>query len=336
MRKRWLCVLGVLLIFLTSCSQTNGVSSDGAKVDEIAKRVSAGVGLEKYNAYIEFSNHAGGQWFNAIIQGYFDRFGYEDTLSVPEDSLDEGFYEDMYETQMEKALPVRENLEKKPDYGDADIQIAALCDSYEKLVGLYFQDVTDYYTQKQYQSDQYEKGQTLHTAMLEAYADYSDQYMEFYWAFNPIIFEVEGAGLEQMEQNEYFINYHTLALLLDAKQLGNLIDEAEWSERPLYEIDMEHFKPYYDSFLAHLSQLATYQTDEAQQKKEGLSSSQFAELNNIITLARAAKDRLTNTYQVIEAGSDAIETTEGDGTYGSVENMLSAMIDSYNRFIESE
>lgn len=302
--------------------------------------------IEKYNSYIEFLNFQNG-WFDAVVETYFSTFGIEEELTIKADF--KGFTLDPVEGQTiygihhgfhtEKPL---QYLKAKPDYGEADDIMPILCDKFEAFLTFYFRDVNEYYKNKEYEKDNFEKGRQFHKKMITDYSELIDVANNFLMAFSSKMLENEAAELPYLKANGYDIHYYALSLLLNAKKISNMFENLEREGKTFLEADLVQYKELFDAFNDDVEAFKLIYKDEARLKQEDYGQINIAFLNQFATTAEMMQTSATDALNMIKAGTTEIDNElTGKVTTGGVNNPISRfnarsdmLISQYNQSID--
>lgn len=331
MKQKMLCLVIASLIFFCGCTQLTGSKTSNSNDSYSPEYKMVLENTDKYNAYLDFFNHASDLWFFTVIESYFDYFGSEKELIKSSDFP--GYFDEtasMLEGQLDYSEKARTYIEQKPDYENIDTSMEDLCDSYESLVNTFFYDANNYYFEKEFLKDNYQQGQVIHENMISQYDDLYEKLVQFETEFSTIIYEVEGAELPVLDESGFVIHSSTLRLVLTAKRINTLFQRM--GDTSFLEMDLEIFKPLYDLFMNQLEILEDNYRDTAQLKKENLETQSILILEAFVFEANSMKKCLIDTYTMIEANSTNIETVS-DHAAGSFEKFADLLISQYNRLI---
>lgn len=329
------CICALML--LTSCGylekQGEKLTSGGQKTE-----------TEKYNSYIELVNFQTG-WFASTVKIYFSKFGENEELAVKKDFA--GFTLDsqsvqIYEIHNKHTQKPRKYLDAKPSFGAADEKMRVLCDKFDAFVDLYLRDVNTYYTNKEYEQDNFAKGRQFHKQMLADYAELNNAIAEFTAAFSPKMLEKEEAELPSLKEKGFLIHYYALSTLLDGKKIMYFFQEVGGEGDSFLKADPAEYQELYDSFNSNVEALKGVVKDNAQQQKEGYKAINISFLNQFVETAGRMQTAATDTLNMIKAGTTKVNNElTGKVTTGGVNNptsrfndRLSQLIGQYNQSIK--
>lgn len=298
---------------------------------------------EKYNSYIELINFQTG-WFAGVVKMYFNKFGENEELMVGKNF--NGFSLDVesisiYETHSKHTQKPRKYLEAAPSYGEADEKMRILCDKFDAFVDLYLRDVNAYYTNKEYEQDNFAKGRQFHKQMLAEYTGLIQALDVFTVAFSPKMLEKEESTLPSLKEEGYMIHYYALGTLLDGKKIMYFFQAVEDEGESFLEADPAKYQELYDSFNTNVEALKVAVKDQDHLQKEGYKPMNITFLHHFIETAGRMQTAATDTLNMIKAGTTEIDNElTGKVTTGGINNptrrfndRLSALIGHYNQSI---
>lgn len=329
------CICALML--LSSCGYSE---KQAAKTAAEAKKTET----EKYNSYIELVNFQTG-WFAVTVKTYFSRFGEKEELEVKKDfagfTLD-GKTSPAYETHNKHTNKPRKYLEAEPSFGEADEKMRVLCDKFDAFVDLYLRDVNAYYTNKEYEQDNFAKGRQFHTQMLVDYADLNKAIATFTAAFSPRMLEREEAELPSLKERGYMIHYYALSTLLDGKKIMYFFQAVGDEGESFLKADPAKYQELYDSFNKNVEALKVVVKDNTQQQKEGYKAINISFLNQFVETAGRMQTAATDTLNMIKAGTTKVDNElTGKVTTGGMNNptsrfndRLSHLIGQYNQSVK--
>ena len=270
MKKRILAMLLICIFVFTACGNANNNISGNNNTP--APEVD---GTAKYNAYIDLLNFVDG-WFSGMLQSYFGIFGSDAEPSFDGDftRMFEGFARvEMMNLHGRHHRSARNHATRAPDWGEADARMLDFADAVERLLELYFVEMTEYFYGGLYEEDNFRQAYEMHTRFF-AYIDAMwDAYGAFLSAFTPVLIERQGADLPLFEEHGFVIHFYALRMLLIGIQLSWLENE------PIAELE-----EYIRLFISDLSALEAANTPE-QREFEGISEMAADHVNMYIMIA---------------------------------------------------
>jgi hypothetical protein len=298
-----------LCLMLTSCGLLSQMLLEAAKSDTPAPS-EADNELAKYNAYMEFLNFTN-EWYEAMCYIYFDEFGMEYDLLISNEF--DGFTLDgddasssIYEMYADQTYAPRKYLSAAPDYGETDARMLLFCDAFDRFNGLYFRDVNAYYTDKEYELDDFDRGRLFHKRMLEEYEAFAEARYGFFSAFSAQILAKEYEGLEELKEQGNLIHYYTRVLIMDSRAIDDMFLELEYEGIDFLNADLDKYDPLYNQFKSDLYAL-NEACGNAQVEKERYTGMQSAFLKQFLDTADMMLVAATDARNMIEAGSEDIE-----------------------------
>jgi hypothetical protein len=291
--------------------------------------------------FLNFTN----EWYEAMCYIYFDEFGAESDLMIS-DYFD-GFTLDgsdaspsIYEMYADETDTPRKYTDAAPDYGETDARMLLFCDAFDRFNELYFKDVNAYYTGKEYEFDDFEKGRLLHTRMLDEYEAFTEARNGFFSAFSAQIRAKEYEGLDELKERGYLIHYYTRVLIMDSRAIDDMFLELEYEGIDFLDADLDKYDPLYDQFKSDLRALRNVY-DAAQAEKEGYTGMQSSFLNRFLEAADTMLTAADDTRNMIAAGSEDIENeltgkvTTGGRNYpvDRFRQRMGWLIDAYNNSV---
>jgi hypothetical protein len=327
-------------LLLAGCANVANIKT-GSPEDEI----------KKYNSYVEILN--GTDWLLNMGQSYFSEFGKEEELRIKKDfsgfvlfvRTKENEKFNLYEFHKDKHTQLQKKYSSsKPSYGDADTKMATLCDKEESFIELYFNEVNTYYTNKEYEKDNFAKGRELHKRMIESYKELIRAIKEFNIAFQSKLMEHYGADLPKYQKNGQTVHYYALSTVMNANEITNMFDEIEGQGKDFLEVDPGKYDEVYNKFVSNLAELKKAYGDKEILKKDGYTSDQIGWIKSVIDDADIIQKEATKTRNMIKAGTSEIDTGERKGlsTMGrnypidKIRRELSDLISKYNITIEKK
>jgi hypothetical protein len=291
---------------------------------------------EKYNAYIELLNFQTG-WFAGVTKMYFSTFGDKEELEVKKNfngfTLDKDSVK-IYEIHNKHTAKPRKYLDEKPSYGEADVKMRELCDKFDAFVDLYLRDVNAYYTNKEYEQDNFVKGRQFHKQMLADYAGLNKSMSVFVAALSPKMLEKEEAELPSLKEQGYMVHYYALSTLLDGKKIMYFFQALGGEGDSFLQADPDKYQKLYDSFNTNVEALKVAVKDEAQMKKEGYTAMNSNFLNQFIDTTGRMQTAATDTLNMIKAGTTQVDNElTGKATTGGINNPTSRFNDRLNTLI---
>lgn len=337
MKTKILLICICMSLLLTACSNSKGVS--GTPKDDV----------KKYNSYIEILNFNSG-WLRLVAHSYFEKFGTDEEMTIKKGS--EGFTlfssmptkgeNSLYEFHKERhtKLP-RKYLASNPSYGEIDAKMATLCDKMDVFIELYFKEVNIYYTDKEYEKDNFAKGRELHRRMVSSYKELVAAETDFSVAFYPKMVEYEGADLPKFKSNGFSIHYYALSVLLSGKEIVHMFDQLENEGKDFLEADLAKYEELNNKFNSDVAELQKIYKDKAQLNKEGYSEMQLGFLSQFVNTAGQMQTEATDALNMIKAGTTKIKkskpgtlTTLGPAyPVGNLRRQLDSLIGEYNNSI---
>ena len=277
MKKCIIALLLIAIISLAGCAGNNG-SDDQLLAGYAGNNDSndqAFDGTEKFNAYVELLNYMDG-WFGGMLQSYFSIFG-EDI----EPSFD-GNFEHMFSTFADHDmmsmhsihhLAARNHANNAPDWGEVDARMLTLTDAVEAVMELYFVEMTEYYSNRLFEVDDFQLGREMHVRMIAYIGVLWDAYDAFFEAFQYILLEKQGADLPIFEEHGLMIHFYSLRMILTGLEI------LQRGEEPIAALE--------DLISLFISDLAALEeaNSPAQRELEGISEMAASHVNMFITIS---------------------------------------------------
>lgn len=291
---------------------------------------------EKYNAYIELVNFQTG-WFAGVTKMYFSTFGDKEELELKKNfngfTLDKDS-EKIYAIHNQHTVKPRRYLVEKPSYGEADEKMRELCDKFDAFVDLYLRDVNAYYTNKEYEQDDFVKGRQFHKQMLADYAGLNKAIAVFTAALSPKMLEKEEAELPSLKKEGQMIHYYALGTVLDGKKIMYFFQAIGNEGENFLTADPAQYQKLYESFNTNVEGLKTAVKDESQLQKEGYTTMNIKFLTQFIDTAGRMQTAATDTLNMIKAGTTQVDNElTGKATSSGINNPTSRFNDRLNTLI---
>jgi Mg2+ and Co2+ transporter CorA len=229
----------------------------------------------------------------------------------------------------------------EPDYGETDARLLLFCDAFDRFNELYFRDVNAYYTNREYESDNFERGRLFHAQMLEAYVAFAEAREDFASAFQTQILAMEREGLDELKEQGNLIHYYTRVLISDSRAISDLFYEYEDAGIDFLDVDPERYEPLYAQFKADFEALGVACAADGQLEKEGYTGMRSASLTQYFGTAEQMLVAADDMRNMIAAGSEDIENeltgkfTTGGRNYpmSRFRQRLDMLISEYNNSI---
>lgn len=340
MKKRLILKTLCMTLLLSACSSMEG------KLTELTNSVSNNEqvnDIDKYNSYIDLLNYHNG-WLAGMTQVYFENFGIDEKIDPDADyetfTLD-GKDVDIYDIHKDTSKKPREYASSEPDYGESDDKMLVFCDKMDAFMKLYFNDVNDYYTNKEYEKDNLARGQELHEQMIKSYTEMLDAADGFLIVFSDKMIEEESADLPKFKEVGYDIHYYALSVLLKGREISNMFRKLEEEGTDFLEADLEQYQQLYDEFINNIIELDKIYNDSSKQSKEGYAAINASFLGQFVDTSKMMQTYATDTLNMIKAGTTEIENemtgkvTTGGRTYpmSEFDRLLEMLIGQYNQSV---
>ena len=318
-------------------SPTIEVSAAGTNTPDLSEITNEHI--EKHNAYIDLVNFTS-SWLDGMMVGYFSRFGWDDEPDTTQEWAGFGGV-DMIAMHGSRTDLSRHLAVSGPSFGLADEKMILLCDAYDNIVNLYFDQMHRYFEDSEYLADNFEGFREMHLRMNMYYDQMWDALEDFYEAFQPILIAFQGADLPIFAEQGLWIRYHTLSLVLVGMEMSNLFHARAGQGIDFLDVDLNEYQPLYDRFIAHLEALTDIYSDQEQLAFERFSSVQSNHLSLFFSTAQQMEVAATDTLNMIIAGTEDIEneltgrvTTGGRNMpMGRFDTRLDQLIGRYNQTI---
>lgn len=324
-----LVLAAVMLISSASCAELSDLIAGGSNNYDI------------YNTYVDFYNYTGGS-FATLVRQYFNKFGTEEEMIVR--SHFDGF--SLYDYNLNGIVSTTcDNAREaalKDTYGEADTKMLAFCDHFDAFTKLYVEEVNPYYSEGQYEADDFAQGRALHLRMLEGYEALLEAKSEFAKAFQPIIVEVEHADLENLRKSDYLIHYYSQLLILHGESISGMLYDLEQQDLHFLEADPHEFEALVDVFCDAQEEFKKIYQDKKRQEKEGYTGNKSGLLTSFGLTASQMRVAAKDILAMIEAGSEDIETkltgvnatgNRKNDHPGKFDELLDRLISYYNSMV---
>lgn len=223
---------------------------------------------------------------------------------------------------------VAKALAIKPAFNPMD-EIAANYLAAAEKVSAEINTLNRYYDQEDYKDDAFAKGKELHPKLLAAYKAFEPASKAFSQSISQINDERQKAHLKAIEKEEgKTLSYYSLAIMLDAKSINNMIEEESFDA---------------EKSLAMVAELqskieASRPLIEERKKSSDLSYISYDSLlSQADNYAKAAKERIRRVRDKVpySTGEKMNLGTAGEwmvnGSVGKLIREYNSLVDNYNR-----
>jgi len=286
------------MLMLTACSNPDDLFSERA--------------VNKYNAYIDILNTSNA-WLSRIEKSYFGQFGYEEEMEIKPRLTEHGWFffdsDNLYDDRSKNTTQqARGHLSSKPDYEEADTKMLQLCDVLDAVIKLCYDDINNYYRNKEFAQDDFAKGRAYHSQMLARFTELSTATVEFMIAFQPIISKYDEAELARLEKEGLEIRAYRLKLIQTATKIGDLFRMLEFEGVDFLKADLAQYEPLCTAFAEDLETLILIVTENPDKyAKEGFGDASSFARGRFMSIASDIKAVTTDILTMIKAGTTEIE-----------------------------
>ena len=328
----------LLAVICLVCFFSMGIAGCNAEVSKDSED-----NTEKYNAYIEMSNHVTG-WLWLCFKEYFEIYGSDKELDIaalkeagnfdPENPARFPIVQGMYDT----ADKVLEYTKKEPIFEEADPAMAAFLGELKKTYDR-MNELDQYYTAKTYKTDNFEGAKELHKHFVAQTKVMLSKYDTFDASFKKIADEVVKRELENYKQEGYLSMYYALKCMDSAEALQKFFIIKEITDDNLLEVDLAEYRPLYTVLQTNSRDYLNYiQSNDGKEEQKGYKVIQSEDfLRDLKTAVASAEDILVIAEaKDLHAADHRNDTRVTTGEIVPIEifnEYLSRMIDDYNKII---
>lgn len=278
--------------------------------------------IDKYNLYIEFANS-----FHDSTRESYNRYlhwaDYEKGPKGSENVDGISLIDSDGITVLEDALKNKAEIEGV-DNLMTDVLAKAI--SLQKVI----EPAYSYYDKQDYKDDDFAKGQTMHTEILQSFEEYFASYDKMYIEFKKVQEKQAELELKELKDNGKIIRYNLLKNLHSVEDILNLIGDLDGPD--LKTIDLEAFDNEITKFRETADKLEEFAKDDEKLKEEfGIITSGYSryvqDTTKFIKETRNFKERIKKSNFKYNITHPSIPASGSPAKLYSIRN---AMIDHYN------
>ncbi|MBC1374742.1 YiiG family protein [Listeria sp. FSL L7-0091] len=323
----------LLVGLLAACGSNGEGSVEKASADKEATTkdkksdVYSGKELEKYNAYVEFSNAVNSEFLEAQSQYFQDYSDENGKYKKPGND----FYPPLRGVSLTKSSidTVNKFVDKSPSFA-VDKEAKKLVKDLEADTKT-LTELSDYYTSKGYIDDNFKKAESLHNDLLKSSETTNKDIKSFNEKMSKIIDKQQQAAAKEMKDAGELTIYNVNNFISQTEKLITTLQSKGINASNVLDTDLAAYEEAYNQFTKSYDELVKASTDEKQLKKEKLTENDLSGIMNSAKTTKADASSLLNRLKKKEAISQT--ELENPSFINTVEGTPEKLMDSYNELV---